>query len=115
MPGAGFCSHLNALGPAPLTASVSRIRSRMKKKYKVTWESFVFLPAIFVGLSVLTIQNLARLERGKSVMVAWFTVPMYKLLGYWPHALLFPALGVACLVALIAVYFNERRDHKDDG
>ncbi len=87
----------------------------MKKKYKVTWESFVYLPAIFVGSSVLTVENLNRRERDESVWVPWFTLPMYKLLGYWPHVLLFPVLGIACLLALTAVYFNERKDDKDNG
>jgi hypothetical protein len=86
-----------------------------KRKYNVTWHSFILLPTIFVGLTIVTVQDLNRLESGEAESVRVFA-PLalsYKLLGYWPTVLLPVLVGVLCLVALILVYFNERRNDKN--
>ena len=85
-----------------------------QKKYNVTWQSFVILPAIFVGLTIVTVQDLNRLESGEVESVRVFA-PLalsYNLLGYWPTILFPPLVGILCLVALVLVYFNERRNDK---
>jgi len=86
-----------------------------QKKYNVTWQSFAFLPTIFVGLTIVTVQQLNRLESGEVASVYIFAplALIYRFLGYWPTVLLPPLVGILCLVALILVYFNERRNDRN--
>ena len=86
----------------------------MKRKYKVTWQSFILLPAVFVGWTLVTIDSLRRLEKGEGALMILPMIPIYRLFGYWPTVLIPPVLGILCIIALFVVYFHERRNYKND-
>src|SRR5947207_915953 len=68
----------------------------VKSKYNVTWPSFVFLPAIFVGWTLVTIEGLTGPQRGEPVKLWWWMMPIYQFFGYWPTMLLPSVLGLFC-------------------